>query len=35
MGAAVAGVMFVIIAAGVLAYLFGWQRRILKMDIQL
>ncbi len=35
MGAAVAGIMFVIIATGVLFYLFGWQRRILKMDIQL
>jgi raffinose/stachyose/melibiose transport system permease protein len=35
MGATVAGVMFLIILAGVLLYLFGWQRRILKMDIQL
>lgn len=35
MGATVAGVMFLIILAGVLIYLFGWQRRILKMDIQL
>lgn len=35
MGAAVAGIMFAIIATGVLIYLFGWQRRLLKMDIQL
>jgi raffinose/stachyose/melibiose transport system permease protein len=35
LGATVAGVMFLIILAGVLLYLFGWQRRILKMDIQL
>jgi raffinose/stachyose/melibiose transport system permease protein len=32
MGAAVAGVMFVIILAGVLLYLFGWQRRMLQLE---
>jgi len=35
MGATVAGVMFLIILAGVLVYLFGWQRRLLKMEIEL
>lgn len=35
MGATVAGVMFLIILAGVLVYLVGWQRRLLKLDIQL
>ena len=35
MGAAVAGVMFVIIMTGVLIYMLTWQRRLLKMDIQL
>jgi raffinose/stachyose/melibiose transport system permease protein len=35
MGATVAGVMFLIILAGVLVYLFTFQRRILRMDIQL
>ncbi len=35
MGATVAGVMFLIILIGVLIYLFGWQRRINAMDIQL
>jgi raffinose/stachyose/melibiose transport system permease protein len=35
MGATVAGVMFLIILVGVLIYLFGWQRRINAMDIQL
>jgi raffinose/stachyose/melibiose transport system permease protein len=28
MGSAVAGTMLVIILAGVLVYLFGWQRRL-------
>lgn len=32
MGAAVAGVMFMIILGGVLLYLFGYQRRILQVD---
>jgi raffinose/stachyose/melibiose transport system permease protein len=35
MGATVAGMMLLIILAGVLFYLFMFQRRILKMDIQL
>jgi raffinose/stachyose/melibiose transport system permease protein len=35
MGATVAGIMFLIILAGVLVYLVGWQRRLLKLDIQL
>lgn len=35
MGATVAGVMFLIILTGVLFYLFTFQRRILRMDIQL
>jgi len=35
MGATVAGMMLLIILAGVLFYLFTFQRRILKMDIQL
>jgi raffinose/stachyose/melibiose transport system permease protein len=34
MGATVAGVMFLIILTGVLIYMVGWQRRLLKMDIQ-
>ncbi|MFN8373616.1 MAG: sugar ABC transporter permease [Anaerolineae bacterium] len=32
MGATVAGVMFLIILAGVLLYLFGWQRRITQVE---
>jgi raffinose/stachyose/melibiose transport system permease protein len=32
MGATIAGVMFVIILAGVLLYLFGWQRRLLRVE---
>jgi raffinose/stachyose/melibiose transport system permease protein len=32
MGAAIAGVMFFIILAGVLLYLFGWQRRMLQLE---
>jgi raffinose/stachyose/melibiose transport system permease protein len=32
MGATVAGVMFIIILAGVLVYLFGWQRRQLQVE---
>ena len=32
MGATIAGVMFLIIMAGVLLYLFGYQRRILRVD---
>lgn len=32
LGAAVAGVMFIIILVGVLLYLFGWQRRILRVE---
>ena len=35
MGATVAGMMLLIILVGVLFYLFAFQRRILKMDIQL
>jgi raffinose/stachyose/melibiose transport system permease protein len=35
MGATVAGIMFLIILAGVLVYMIGWQRRLLKLDIQL
>lgn len=35
MGATIAGVMFAIILVGVLIYLFGWQRRLLRMDVQL
>jgi raffinose/stachyose/melibiose transport system permease protein len=35
MGATVAGVMFIIILTGVLIYLFGWQRRLLKLEIEL
>jgi raffinose/stachyose/melibiose transport system permease protein len=35
MGATVAGIMFLIILVGVLVYLIGWQRRLLKLDIQL
>jgi raffinose/stachyose/melibiose transport system permease protein len=34
MGATVAGVMFMIILTGVIIYLVGWQRRLLKLDIQ-
>jgi raffinose/stachyose/melibiose transport system permease protein len=32
MGATIAGVMFLIILAGVLVYLFGWQRRLLRVE---
>lgn len=32
MGATVAGVMFLIILAGILIYLFGWQRRITRVE---
>jgi raffinose/stachyose/melibiose transport system permease protein len=32
MGATVAGVMFLIILMGVLIYLFGWQRRLLRVE---
>lgn len=32
MGAAIAGVMFLIILAGVLLYMFGWQRRITQVE---
>jgi raffinose/stachyose/melibiose transport system permease protein len=32
MGATIAGVMFLIILAGVLIYLFGWQRRIARVE---
>lgn len=32
MGAAIAGVMFMIILGGVLLYLFGWQRRIARLE---
>ncbi len=32
MGAAIAGVMFVIILTGILIYLFGWQRRLLRVE---
>jgi raffinose/stachyose/melibiose transport system permease protein len=32
MGATIAGVMFLIILAGVLVYLFGWQRRIVRVE---
>lgn len=32
MGATIAGIMFLIILAGVLLYLFGWQRRILEVE---
>ncbi|MFO7320791.1 MAG: sugar ABC transporter permease [Chloroflexota bacterium] len=35
MGATIAGMMLLIILAGVLLYLFTFQRRLLKMDIQL
>jgi raffinose/stachyose/melibiose transport system permease protein len=34
MGAAIAGVMFLIIVSGVLVYLIGWQRRILRRGIE-
>lgn len=33
MGATVAGVMFLIILAGVLIYFFGWQRRLLEIEL--
>lgn len=33
MGATVAGVMFLIILAGVLLYMFGWQRRMLQVEL--
>ena len=33
LGAAVAGVMFLIILAGVLIYLFGYQRRLLQVEM--
>lgn len=32
MGAAIAGVMFLIILAGIVLYLFGWQRRLLRVE---
>lgn len=32
MGATIAGVMFIIILTGVLLYLFGWQRRMLRVE---
>lgn len=35
LGAAIAGIMFLIILTGVLIYLFGWQRRILKLEVEL
>jgi raffinose/stachyose/melibiose transport system permease protein len=35
MGAAVAGVMFMIILAGVLLYLFTWQRRLLRNTVEM
>ena len=35
MGAAVAGIMFAIILVGVLLYLFGWQRRLLRDAVEL
>ena len=35
MGATIAGVMFIIILTGVLIYLFTWQRRLLKLEIEL
>jgi raffinose/stachyose/melibiose transport system permease protein len=35
MGAAVAGVMFLIILAGVLLYLFTWQRRLLRNSVEM
>jgi len=35
MGATIAGVMFTIILTGVLIYMFTWQRRLLKLEIQL
>lgn len=35
MGAAIAGIMFMIILAGVLLYLFTFQRRILRMEVEL
>jgi raffinose/stachyose/melibiose transport system permease protein len=33
MGAAIAGVMFIIIMTGVVIYLFGWQRRLLEIEM--
>ncbi|MBN1287785.1 MAG: sugar ABC transporter permease [Anaerolineae bacterium] len=35
MGATIAAVMFLIILTGVLIYMFGWQRRLLKLEIEL
>jgi raffinose/stachyose/melibiose transport system permease protein len=35
MGATIAGVMFAIILTGVLIYLFTWQRRLLRADVQM
>lgn len=35
MGAAIAGIMFFIILAGVLIYLFGWQRRLLRETVEM
>jgi raffinose/stachyose/melibiose transport system permease protein len=35
LGAAVAGIMFLIILTGVLIYLFTWQRRLLRLEVQL
>jgi raffinose/stachyose/melibiose transport system permease protein len=35
MGAAIAGVMLLIILTGVVIYMVGWQRRLLKMEIEL
>lgn len=32
MGAAIAGIMFLIILTGVLLYMFGWQRRVLQVE---
>jgi raffinose/stachyose/melibiose transport system permease protein len=33
MGATVAGMMLLIILAGVVIYLFGWQRRVVTYDL--
>jgi raffinose/stachyose/melibiose transport system permease protein len=35
MGAAIAGIMFFIILSGVLIYMVTWQRRLLKLEVQL
>ncbi len=35
MGATIAGVMFLIILSGVLLYMFTWQRRVMRMQIEL